>query len=77
MHAPFVKFGETFERCSGSVLVQVERTTVAVPCFNTHVGDAGSSVCAHCEELWNSGSDDAGFFAIDKKTMKHAVAHYT
>ena len=74
MHAPFVNFGVTSERCSGSVLVRVERTTVAVPCFNTHVKDAGS-VCAHCEELWNSGPDDTGFFTIDKRTMKHAVAH--
>ena len=75
IHAPFVNFGATFERCSGSTLVRVDRTTTAVPCFSTDIV-AGGSVCKHCDQLWNSGPDDDGFFAIDKTSMKEAVKYY-
>ena len=75
VHAPFVNFGATFERCSGSTLVRVDRTTVAVPCFCTDI-TVGGSVCKHCSELWNSGPNDDGFFVLDKQSMKHAAEYY-
>ena len=75
VHAPFVNFGATFERCSGSTLVRVDRTTVAVPCFCTDI-TTGGSVCKHCFELWNSGPNDDGFFVLDKQSMKHAAEYY-
>ena len=69
VNAPFVNFGSTFERCSGSVLVRVDRTTVAIPCFRGDI-EKGGSVCSHCEELWNSGPDADGFFTLDKKSER-------
>ena len=75
IHAPFVNFGATFERCSGSTLVRIDRTTTAVPCFCTEIV-AGGSVCKHCEQLWNSGPDDDGFFTLDEKSMKDATQYY-
>ena len=75
MHAPFVNFDTTFERCSGSVLARVDRTTVALPCFEENVGPVGS-VCSHCEQVWNSGPDEQGFFELDKNSMKEAAAYY-
>ena len=76
INAPFLNFGATFERCSGSKLLRVDRTTVAIPCFSCEIKEGGS-VCAHCEELWNSGPDEDGFFVLDKKSMKNAAAFYT
>ena len=75
IHAPFVNYGAVYERCSGSVLARVDRTTVALPCFSCEVV-AGGSVCAHCEQVWNSGPDADGFFMLDKKSMKAAVEYY-
>ena len=56
VHTPFVNFRATFERCSGSTLVRVDCTTVALPCFSCDI-ESGGSVCAHCDQLWNSGPD--------------------
>ena len=53
VHAPFVNFGATFERCSGSTLVRVDRTTMALPCFSCDIVPEGS-VCTHCNQVWNS-----------------------
>ena len=75
IHAPFLNFGAAYERCSGSVLARVERTTVALPCFSCDI-EAGGSVCKHCDQVWNSGPDADGFFEIDKKSMKEAVEYY-
>ena len=75
LHAPFLNFGATYERCSGSYLVRVDRCTVAVPCFRTDI-KTGGSVCVHCEQLWNSGPDDDGYFYLDKRTMNEAAGYY-
>ena len=76
LNAPFLNFGATFERCSGSRLLRVDRTTVAVPCFSCKF-EEGGSVCKHCDGLWNSGPDEDGYFTLDKKSMKNAAAFYT
>ena len=58
-----------------SKLVRFERTTLTVPCFEADKLP-GSSVCAHCNDLWNAGIDDQSYFQLDKDSMLHAAAQY-
>lgn len=74
INALFVNFGAIYERCSGSVLARVDRTTITLPCFSCSIV-AGGSVCKHCEQVWNSGPDADGFFTINKKSIKAAVEY--
>ena len=72
-NVPFLNRGAPAECCDGAKLCRFGHKTVAVRCYVTTL-TSGTTVCAHCEELWALVDDNLVYKLSDD--MKQACKVY-
>ena len=72
-NVPFLNEGAPGECCMGASLVRLGHKTATVKCYSARL-TTGSTVCAHCEQLWAVTDDDGVYELVED--MAEAWARY-